>query len=209
MSLSLFKNKLQSIDNITIVLMLTGTTMMSFVHTFTSPSVHLYFMKIVDQRTYAASQLLTCFLTILVNLSVPVDSIKAWYRRNFHWIVTIDVVCFCAVSYLSMEYYYVRFIGLAILTSVSSHLWFMIIRDSINHVISGDELTNYMSFCQSFDLTASLLGGILAIIFVELPVEYCILAQCVVNLVFGVTDYIAFKRLNILAKSRVSQERVS
>lgn len=191
---------MKTIDKKTLLLMYSGQIVMSFIYCATSPTIQIYFFQLVDQRTLSFANLLTCALAAIVNLTVPIQRIKEWYRNHFLYIVTVDVFCFCLISYFSTAHYQIRFIGMAILGAISTNLWCIVMHNAINNVIDGDELTDYHSIEKSCDLTASLIGGIVAMIFIDMHVELCILAQCIANCIFGCTDYISFKRLQKLKK---------
>ena len=175
---------------------LVGPVAMAFVFAFTTPVIHVYFVSLISSRILAIANLLSVSLAAFVNWSITLQTMKEWYRRHFLWIVTIDVLLFSCVSFAGYEYPAVRFLGFAFINAVSTCLWVMVMRNAVNHIIKeGDARTDFDAFNQSTCLTASLVGGIMAII-VELPVEICILLQCLVNMFMGITDLYAFKILS-------------
>lgn len=101
------------------------------------------------------------------------------------------------VSFAGLEYPVLRFLGFAVINAVSATLWSIMIRNAINNKISGDELTNWDSFSTSLQLYGSLFGAIIALIWSDrFDVETCILLQCMSNMIVGVGDLKAFRRLN-------------
>lgn len=168
---------------------------MSFVYGLTIPAINIYFMQLVSLRVFAVANLLSIALDAIVNSTVPIDYIKKFYRDNFEFIIIIDVVCFVIISFLSVEYVNVRFIGFSILSAISSNLWCIIMRDSINNAVSGDELTSWTSFSKSITLYFSLAGSALAIYFTDLDIVFCIGLQCAANIAMGYTDLKAFNML--------------
>ena len=181
--------------NLKIYLIL-GPTLMSFIYGFTSPIVEIYFMKLVSAQILAMANMLSIGLSAIIQTTVPCAWMKRIYINNFTMIVVVNVICFCSVSFLSTEYTIVRFLGFAILHAMSINLWVVILKDAINKVLSGEELTNWSSFSRSFELYGSLAGCALALVLTEVNVFFCIFLQCVANIIMGYTDLVAFKKLN-------------
>jgi hypothetical protein len=178
-------------------LLLAGPSVLSFIYALTSPIIQIYFMNLVSTQILAFSNLLSVGLAAFVNSTIPNQKIKQFYRDNFSLIIALDIISFCVISLLSVEYVNVRFIGFSIIEAISSNLWCIIMRDAINQVISGDNLTNWNSYSNSFCLWSSLGGGILAMIFTSIDVNTCIAMQCVANIFMGATDYYAYKILKV------------
>lgn len=175
--------------------LLFGSTMMSFVYAATSPIIQVHFISLVGPSVLAMANALSTALAAIVNATIPVKRIKDWYRKHFAWIVVIDISCFFLISFECLSVPEIRFLGLAILNAVSSTLWYTVIRDGINHAIDGDALTSWDSISKSVSLGAALNGGIIAMIFVNMSVEFCIVMQCAANLIMGLSDWQAYKKL--------------
>lgn len=176
---------------------LIGPIMMSFIYAATFPIISVYFYSLVSPKVLALSNILGTGLSAIVNWTIPQKRMKEIYRRNFHWIVLIDIICFCAVSFTGYEYPEVRFIGFSILNAVSTCLWVMIMRNLANRIIEdGDDRTDFDALNRYTELWACFFGAIFALIFTEIPVEYCIAAQCFANTFMGCTDLYSFKMLN-------------
>src|SRR5574344_980066 len=107
-------------DKITKIYVLIGPIIISFVFAMTSPTVQIYFMKLVSPELLAFSNMLTVGIAAAVNSTVPNDKLKTMYSNNFKLIVLIDVICFAILSYGSLLDVTIRFVGLAILNSISS-----------------------------------------------------------------------------------------
>lgn len=177
-------------------MLLIGPVLSSFMFALTSPTIHIYFISQIGPSVLAVTNIVTVGLGAIVNSTIPNDRLKEMYRRNFTNIVIVDVICFVIISMLGIEYAVVRFIGLAVLNAVSATLWTIIMRNAVNRKINGDELTNWESFSDSIVLYGSLIGGLIAFLFSdEMNVEMCVLGQCLANLIFGIADIKAFKRL--------------
>jgi len=175
--------------------LLFGTVVMDFAYAATSPVIQVYFISLVGPGVLAMANILSTALAAVVNATIPVKRIKDWYRRHFVWIVVVDITCFFLISFEGLSVPELRFLGLAVLNAVSSTLWYTVIKDGINHAIDGDALTSWDSVSKSVNLIAALAGSVTAMIFVNMPVEFCIAAQCAANLVMGLSDWQAYKKL--------------
>jgi hypothetical protein len=70
-------------------------------------------------------------------------------------------------------------------------------RNLANRIIGdGDDRTDFDALNRYTELWACFFGAIFAMVFINIPVEYCIAAQCFANTFMGATDYYCFKRLN-------------
>lgn len=175
--------------------LLFGTIIMDLVYAATSPIIQVHFVTLVGPGILAMANILSTGLAAVVNATIPVKKIKDWYRAHFLHIIVIDTICFALISFESVSVPEVRFLGFAILNAVSSTLWMMIVKDAVNHAIEGDELTAWDSISRTANLSAALCGSIIAVIFTAIPVEACILAQCIASAIMGVTDWKAYKIL--------------
>lgn len=175
--------------------LLAGTAVVDFVYAATSPVIQIYFFSIIGSSVLAMANILTTALAAAVNASVQSDKLKDFYRHHFLWIIAIDVTCFALISFKGIDIPEVRFLGMAILNAVSSTLWFTVVNDAINHKIEGNKLTKWNSLSKTVNLTAALLGSVIAIIFTGVSVEVCIAAQCCANLFMGGADWLAYKRI--------------
>ena len=182
-------------DRKTKIYTLIGPVLASFIFSMTSPTIQIYFMQMVSQEVLAISNMLSVGLAAIVNTTVTNDKAKELYRNHFMTIVIVDVLCFIAISYGSLLDVSVRFLGLAVLSAISSTLWFTAMSNAINRIVSGDKLTDWNAFSKSMELYASLLGGLIAVFVTGFSVEICIALQCLSNLFMGITDLKAFSLL--------------
>lgn len=173
--------------------LLAGTVVMDMVYAATSPVIQIYFMRLISSDILAMANILTTALAAIVNATVSSKKLKDIYRKYFACIIITDVVCFALISFESVVMPEVRFLGLAILNAVSSTIWFAVINDAVNHRIEGDALTKWNSVSKSVNLTAALLGSVIAILFTNMNIEYCIAAQCAASFIMGFTDWKAYK----------------
>jgi len=177
------------------LLLLIGTIVVNLSYAMTSPMIHVYFVKLINSNILATANILTTSLAAIVNATIQSNKIKDFYRHHFLCIIIIDVICFGLISFESIQIPELRFLGLAVLNAISNTLWFTIISDAINHRIEGDDLTKWNSLQKTVNLTASLIGGLLAITLSDLNIEFCILIQCIANLFIGIMDWTAYKRI--------------
>ena len=175
--------------------LLIGPVMFSFAVAMTSPVIQIYFMQLIDSSVLAISNMLAVGLEAIVNTSITKEKFLRWYDKHFTFIVVTDVSSFIVVSCASMEMATARFIGMAIINAISTTLWVCIMRNSINHVINGEELTIWQSLSNSYELYASLVGGLIILVLGTMNIEIAIAVECVANLFMGLTDLRARKLL--------------
>jgi|GEM_PF-1261089 len=175
---------------------LVGPVTVSLVFAATRPIIQIYFVSHIDPQVLAMANLLETGLAAIVNYTIQFERLKELYRKYFFWIVATDILIFSATSLIGVDYPAVRFFGFSILNAVSTCLWFMIMQNIANRIIvDGDERTNFDALNQSTCLAASFIGGVFAVIFVNISVEICVMAQCLANAFMGITDLYSFKIL--------------
>ena len=175
--------------------LLIGSVVFSFAVAMTSPVIQIYFMQLIDSSVLAISNMLAVGLEAIVNTSITKEKFLRWYDKHFTFIVVTDVSSFIVVSCASMEMATARFIGMAIINAISTTLWVCIMRNSINHVINGEELTIWQSLSNSYELYASLVGGLIILVLGTMNIEIAIAIECMANLFMGLTDLKARKLL--------------
>lgn len=177
--------------------LLIGPVVFSFAIAMTSPVIQIYFMRLIDSTVLAISNMLAVGIMAVVNTSVTKEKFLKWYDKHFTFIVATDILSFVIVSCAGMEMATVRFIGMAIINALSTTLWACVMRNSINNVINGEELTMWQSLSRSYALYASLAGGIVILVLGTINVEIAIAIQCMANLFMGLTDLKARKLLMV------------
>ena len=68
-------------------------------------------------------------------------------------------------------------------------------QNAINSVVKGKELTIWQSLASSYELYASLAGGLVILILGSIDIEIAIAIQCIANLIMGLADLKARKLL--------------
>ena len=88
-----------------------------------------------------------------------------------------------------------RFIGMAVINAISTTLWVCVMQNAINNTIEGQNLTIWQSLAKSYELYASLAGGLAILLIGDIHIEVAIAIQCTANLIMGLTDLKARKLL--------------
>ena len=175
--------------------LLVGPVVFSFALAMTIPVIQIYFMRLINSEVLAISNMLAMGIAAITNTTVTKKFFLKWYDKHFTLIVITDVIMFFVVSCAGMELAAVRYIGMAIINAVSTTLWMCIMRNSINNVINGEELTIWQSLSKSYELYASLAGGLVILLIGDMHIELAIAIQCLANLFMGLTDLKARKLL--------------
>ena len=175
--------------------LLVGPVVFSFALAMTVPVIQIYFMRLINSEVLAISNMLAMGIAAITNTTVTKKFFLKWYDKHFTLIVITDVIMFFVVSCAGMELAAVRYIGMAIINAVSTTLWMCIMRNSINNVINGEELTIWQSLSKSYELYASLAGGLVILLIGDMHIELAIAIQCTANLFMGLTDLKARKLL--------------
>lgn len=175
--------------------LLVGPVIFSFAMAITTPVIHIYFMRLIDASVLAIANMISVGIAAMTNTSVTRKGFLEWYDKHFTLIVVTDVLLFTVISFAGMEWAIIRFIGMAIINAISTTLWICVMKNAINSVVKGNELTIWQSLASSCELYASLAGGLVILILGNIDVEIAIMIQCIANLVMGLTDLKARKLL--------------
>ena len=175
--------------------LLVGPVVLSFAMAITSPVINIYFMRLIDASVLAIANIISVGIAAITNTSVTRKGFLEWYDKHFTLIVVTDVLLFTVISFAGMEWATIRFIGMAIINAISTTLWICVMKNAINSIVKGKELTIWQSLASSYELYASLAGGLVILILGSIDVEIAIMIQCIANLVMGLTDLKARKLL--------------
>lgn len=177
------------------VLMLLSCVLVSFIFAVTSPFIQIHFFKLVPVKIYTVSQILAVALAAITNGAAANIKVKEIFRRWFTMILLVDSIMFVVISFMGVEFITIRFLGMAILNAVSSNLWIIIMKDSVNQLINGDQLTAWDAVYNSASLIANLAGLVVSLIIPNMSLETGIAIQCIGYCIFAVSDYISFNRM--------------
>ena len=161
----------------------------------TTPVIHVYFMRLIDASVLAVANMLAVGIAAMTNTSVTRKGFLEWYDKHFTLIVVTDVLLFTVISFAGMEWATIRFIGMAIINAISTTLWVCVMQNAINNTIEGKDLTIWQSLANSYEMYASLAGGLVILLIGDMHIEVAIAIQCVANLAMGLTDLRARKLL--------------
>lgn len=175
--------------------LLVGPVIFSFAMAMTMPVIQVYFIRFVNSDILAISNMLAVGIAAITNTSITKEKFLEWYDKHFTFIVTTDVLFFIIVSCAGMEMAAARYIGMAVINAVSTTLWVCVMQNAINNTIKGKDLTIWQSLANSYEMYASLAGGLVILLIGDMHIELAIAIQCVANLVMGLTDLRARKLL--------------
>ena len=178
-----------------------GPVVFSFAMAVTTPVVHIYFMRLIDASVLAVANMISVGIAAMTNTSVTRKGFLEWYDKHFTLIVVTDVLLFTVISFASMEWATIRFIGMAIINAISTTLWICVMQNTINSVVKGKELTIWQSLASSYELYASLAGGLVILILGSIDIEIAIAIQCIANLIMGLADLKAKQLLSMKKRS--------
>lgn len=63
-----------------------------------------------------------------------------------------------------MEMAAMRYIGMAVINAISTTLWVCVMQNAINNTIEGKDLTIWQSLANSYEMYASLAGGLVILL---------------------------------------------
>lgn len=175
--------------------LLVGPVIFSFAMAMTMPVIQVYFMRLVSSDVLAVSNMLAVGIAAITNTSITKEKFLYWYDKHFTFIVVTDVLLFVIVSCAGMEMAAARYIGMAITNAISTTLWMCVMQNAINNTIRGQDLTIWQSLAKSYEMYASLAGGLAILLIGDINIELAIAIQCIANLIMGLTDLKARKLL--------------
>lgn len=179
-------------------LLIYGEVMASFTMTLSSPLIHLYFMKLVPSVVYTASNLITLIVAAIVQTLLKDHSRREVFKKFFMVVVVVDIVAFIGISTLGVSHVSVRFLGLALLNSITTGIWSSVMLSLVNDHISSTELTDFEIKKNSYRLWAGTFGSIGAMLLAYLSfsyIEVLIGIQCVGCSIMAIFDSKAYYAL--------------
>ena len=114
----------------------------------------------------------------------------------------LDAVIYAIIVLCSIDDPTIRFIGIAISNGTLATIWGVMLLDSINNAIHGDDLTSFNSLNKSCCLFGSLLGGgICFLIGNGLDINTAIILQAVMVAINSLSELYAFYKLDGIIES--------
>lgn len=154
--------------------LLVGPCIFSFALAMTMPVIQVYFIRFVNSDILAISNMLAVGIAAITNTSITKEKFLEWYDKHFKFIVTIDILFFIIVSCAGMEMAAARYIGMAVINAVSTTLWVCVMQNAINNTIKGKDLTIWQSLANSYEMYASLAGGLVILLIGDIRFLYCV-----------------------------------
>lgn len=177
-------------------------TLQNVVFGFTSPTIQIYFMSLVDASTLSIANLLDAGLAGTINSFLSKNSFRKLFKKYAPIVGLIDAVVYAAIVLFSVDDPTIRFIGIAICNGTLNTIWGVMLLDSINNVIRGDDLTSFNSLNKSCNLFGSLIGsGIGFLIGSSLDINTAIILQAIIVGVNSVSELYAFYKLDKIEES--------
>lgn len=169
-----------------------SSVIMSFMMALTGPTLQIYFMSQVSTQLLAFVNMLAVGIAVVSNGSANSKKMLRLYHQYFPLVVIVDVLAFIAVSTIGEYHIEVRFIGMAVITAVSTAIWSIVMNNVLNNIWAGDERTRLSANLKTAALIGSFIGGGILIMLPEggIGVHNCIIFQCVCMTIDGIANYI-------------------
>ena len=165
-------------------------TMQNIVFGFTTPTVQIYFMSLVNASTLSIANILDAGLAGTINSFLSKNSFRKLFKRYAPIIGLLDAVIYAVIVLFSVDDPTIRFIGIAISNGTLATIWGVMLLDSINNTIHGDDLTSFNSLNKS-----CCLFGSLVLIGSGLCIDTAIILQAVMVAINSIAELYAFYRL--------------
>lgn len=179
--------------------MIFGSSLVSFIFGFTNPIMLIYFTSRVDPSILAIANILSLGIGALVNNSINSDKFMNLYRKYFSYIVFMDLICCGTIYIFSVNHITFRYISIAIVSSITTSLWVIVLNNAINRNIGGDNLTKFNACIHAYELWASMFGALtyllLSEVVADLSINHCLLVQWIALFVMGMIDMRSYKKL--------------
>ena len=167
-------------------------TFQNIVFGFTSPTIQIYFMSLVSASTLSMANLLDAGFAGTIKL----------FKKYAPIVGLLDAVIYAIIVLCSIDDPTIRFIGIAISNGTLATIWGVMLLDSINNAIHGDDLTSFNSLNKSCCLFGSLLGGGIGFIIGNgLDINTAIILQAVMVAINSLSELYAFYKLDKIEES--------
>ena len=172
-------------------------TIQNIIFGFTTPTVQIYFMSLVNASTLSIANLLDAGLAGTINSFLSKNSFRKLFKKYAPIIGLLDAIIYAVIVLFSIDDPTIRFIGIAISNGTLAAIWGVMLLDSINNTIHGDELTSFNSLNKSCCLFGSLIGGAIGVaIGNHLDINIAIILQAIMVAINSVSELYAFYKLD-------------
>lgn len=171
-------------------------TMQNIVFGFTTPTVQIYFMSLVNASTLSIANILDAGLAGTINSFLSKNSFRKLFKRYAPIVGLLDAVIYAVIVLFSVDDPTIRFIGIAISNGTLATIWGVMLLDGINNTIHGDDLTSFNSLNKSCCLFGSLVGGGIGVLIGSgLCIDTAIILQAGMVAINSIAELYAFYRL--------------
>ena len=169
---------------------------------FTSPTIQIYFMSLVSASTLSMANILDAGFAGTINSFLSKNSFRKLFKKYAPIVGLLDAVIYAIIVLYSIDDPTIRFIGIAISNGTLATIWGVMLLDSINNAIHGDDLTSFNSLNKSCCLFGSLLGGGIGFIIGNgLDINTAIILQAVMVAINSLSELYAFYKLDKIEES--------
>lgn len=177
-------------------------TLQNVVFGFTSPTIQIYFMSLVSASTLSMANLLDAGFAGTINSFLSKNSFRKLFKKYAPIVGLLDAVIYAIIVLCSIDDPTIRFIGIAISNGTLAAIWGVMLLDSINNAIHGDDLTSFNSLNKSCYLFGSLLGGGIGFIIGNgLDINTAIILQAIMVAINSLAELYAFYKLDKIEES--------
>ena len=160
-------------------------TIQNIIFGFTTPTVQIYFMSLVNASTLSIANLLDAGLAGTINSFLSKNSFRKLFKKYAPIIGLLDAIIYAVIVLFSVDDPTIRFIGIAISNGTLAAIWGVMLLDSIN------------SLNKSCCLFGSLIGGAIGVaIGNSLDINTAIILQAVMVAINSVSELYAFYKLD-------------
>lgn len=171
-------------------------TIQNIVFGFTSPTIQIYFMSLINASTLSVANILDAGLAGIINSFLSRKSFRKLFKRYAPVVGLLDAIIYAVIVLCSIDDPNLRFIGIAISNGTLAVIWGVMLLDSINNTIHGDDLTSFNSLNKSCCLFGSLIGGGIGVLIGSgLDINTAIILQAVMVSINSIAELYAFYRL--------------
>lgn len=172
-------------------------TIQNIVFGFTSPTIQIYFMSLIDASTLSVANILDAGLAGTINSFLSRKSFRKLFKRYAPVVGLLDAIIYAVIVICSIDNPTIRFIGIAISNGTLAVIWGVMLLDSINNTIHGDDLTSFNSLNKSCCLFGSLIGGGVGVLIGSgLDINTAIILQAVMVSINSIAELYAFYGLD-------------
>lgn len=160
----------------------------------TWPIIKNFMYANVSPEILSLSNMIEVGLTILINGSIHSDKTMEFFRTRFNWLASVHTLCFIFISLMGENYPELRFIGFAVMTSITGNLYILVFRQSMNRIWEGDKLTKLQFDTVTWNSVGALIGGSLVFV-LDMSLHQALILQAFTVASSNLCDMVFFKTM--------------